>query len=282
MNGLLIVNKEKNMTSRDVVNIICKKFNTKKVGHSGTLDPIATGVLVVAIGRYTKLINILTSSYKEYIATLKLGIETDTLDITGNIINEKKYYVDKAKVINILNSFLGKSIQEVPKYSAVKVNGKKLYEYARDNIEIDLPKRKIDIKEIELLEYKDDIIKFRCIVSKGTYIRSLIKDIGLKMETYATMIDLCRTKQGDFSIDNSYTLSDISNDNYKILTYEDIFKTYEKYELNEEEYFKVKNGAKMPIAFNNDEVIYTYNNKYIALYKKDNGVAKVKIMLDNS
>ena len=279
MNGILLVNKDKDMTSRDVVNIISKKFNTKKVGHSGTLDPIATGVLVIAIGKYTKLINILTSSYKEYIATLKLGIQTDTLDITGNVLDKKDYNVDKELIINTLNSFLGKSMQEVPKYSAVKVNGKKLYEYARSGIDIELPKREIDIKEIELLEYNKDTIKFRCIVSKGTYIRSLINDIGIKLNTYATMIDLQRTKQGNYSIDDSYTLNDIDNDNYKLLTYEDIFKTYEKYELNDEEYFKVKNGQKMPINFKSDEVIYLYNNEYIALYEKDINEARIKIML---
>ena len=279
MNGVLVINKSKDMTSRDVVNIISKKFNTKKVGHSGTLDPIATGVLVEAIGRCTKLIDILTSSYKEYIATLKLGIQTDTLDITGNIINKKDFDVDKELVINTLNFFLGKSIQEVPKYSAIKINGKKLYEYARNNIEINLPKREIDIKSIELLDYKNDTIKFKCVVSKGTYIRSLINDIGIKLGTYATMVDLCRTKQGNYSIENSYSLEDLNKNKYKLLTYKDIFKNYEKYELNDDEYFKVKNGQKMPINFKNDEVIYIYNNEYIALYKKEGNEAKIKIML---
>ena len=279
MNGVLIVNKDKGMTSRDVVNVISKKFNTKKVGHSGTLDPIATGVLVVAINKYTKLIDILTSSYKEYIATLKLGIQTDTLDITGNMINQKSFNVNKELIINTLNSFLGKSMQEVPKYSAIKINGKKLYEYARENIDIDLPKREIEIKNIELLDFKNDIIKFKCRVSKGTYIRSLINDIGKKLNTCATMLELERTMQGDFSIENSYTLNDIENNNYKLLTYEDIFKNYEKYELNDDEYFKVKNGQKMPINFINDEVIYIYNNEYIALYKKEGNEAKIKIML---
>ena len=278
MNGILVVNKDKDMTSRDVVNIISKKFNTKKVGHSGTLDPIATGVLVVAIGKYTKLINILTSSYKEYVATFQLGILTDTLDITGNIIDEKSYGVDKELIESVLNSFLGKSIQEVPKYSAVKINGKKLYEYAREGIDIDLPKREIDIKEIELYSFKGDTITFRCVVSKGTYIRSLINDIGKKLNTYATMTELKRTKQGNFKIEDSHTLKSIEKEQFKLLTYKDIFKSYEKYELNDEEYFKVKNGQKMPINFKNDEIIYTYKDEYIALYVKDNDKARIKIM----
>lgn len=279
MNGILVVNKEKNLTSRDVVNKICNIFNTKKVGHSGTLDPIATGVLVVAIGKYTKLIDILTSSYKEYVATLKLGILTDTLDITGNVIDKKVYDVDKELIEETLNSFLGKSIQEVPKYSAVKINGKKLYEYARSNIDIELPKREIEIKEIELLDFKDDTITFRTIVSKGTYIRSLINDIGKRLNTYATMTELKRTKQGDFNIDDSYTLEEIEKGQYKILTYKDIFKDYEKYELNDEEYFEVKNGQKMPINFNSNEVVYIYNNEYIALYEKVGNEARIKIKL---
>jgi len=279
VNGLLIVNKEKDMTSRDVVNVICKKFKTRRVGHSGTLDPIATGVLVVAIGNYTKLIDILSSSYKEYVATLKLGIQTDTLDITGNVIDEKPFGVDKELIEDTLYSFLGKSIQEVPKYSAVKINGKKLYEYARDNIDIELPKREIEVKEIELYSYRRDTITFRCIVSKGTYIRSLINDIGKKLNTYATMTELKRTKQGDFKIEDSYTLKSIEKDQFKLLNYEEIFKNYEKYELNDEEYFKVKNGQKMPINFKNDKVIYIYNNEYIALYKKEGNEAKIKIML---
>lgn len=278
MNGILVVNKDKDMTSRDVVNIISKKFNTKKVGHSGTLDPIATGVLVVAIGKYTKLIDILTSSYKEYVATFQLGILTDTLDITGNIIDEKSYGVDKELIESVLNSFLGKSIQEVPKYSAVKIKGKKLYEYAREGIDIDLPKREIDIKEIELYSFKGDTITFRCVVSKGTYIRSLINDIGKKLNTYATMTELKRTKQGSFKIEDSYTLKSIEKEQFKLLTYKDIFKTYEKYELSDEEYFKVKNGQKMPINFKNDEVVYTYKDEYIALYVKDNDKARIKIM----
>ena len=278
MNGILVVNKDKDMTSRDVVNKICKIFNTKKVGHSGTLDPIATGVLVVAIGKYTKLIDILTSSYKEYVATLKLGILTDTLDITGNIIDEKNFGVDKELIEDALNSFLGKSIQEVPKYSAVKIKGKKLYEYARNNINIELPKREIDIKEIELYRYRGDTITFRCVVSKGTYIRSLINDIGKKLKTYATMTELKRTKQGDFKVEDSYSLKSIEKDQFKLLTYKDIFKSYEKYELNDEEYFKVKNGQKMPLNFENDEVVYTYKDEYIALYVKDNDKARIKIM----
>ena len=151
MNEILVVNKDKDMTSRDVVNILNKKFNTKKIGHTGTLDPIATGVLVVCIGKYTKLVDLLTSQNKEYIAEIKLGIKTDTGDITGNILDKKDYDVDEDKIKNVLNSILGKQIQTPPIYSAIKVNGKKLYEYARNNESVEIPKREIEIYSTELI-----------------------------------------------------------------------------------------------------------------------------------
>ena len=280
MNGVIVVNKEKDMTSRDVVNILCKEFKTKKIGHTGTLDPIATGVLVVCIGRYTKLVDILTCDKKEYIATMKLGINTDTLDITGNVTQKKDYNVTKEEIIKVLNSFIGKQLQEVPKYSAIKIDGKKLYEYARENIEIELPKREIEIYEIELLDFHDDLIEFKVLVSKGTYIRSLIRDIASKLNTYATMTSLIRIKQGDFKIEDSYTIDDIKNNKYKLLEYKDVFKNMETYELNDEEYFKVKNGQRMNNNFNNDLIMYTYKNKCIAIYEKYENSAKIKLMLD--
>ena len=189
-NGLLVVNKPKGITSRDVVNKVCRKFNTKSVGHIGTLDPLAEGVLVCLIGKYTKLANILTNHDKEYIASFKLGILTDTLDITGNVLKEDKKDFNKNEIINALNHFKGTYNQEVPIYSAVKVNGKKLYEYARNNIDVKLPSKIVNIYDIELIDIKDDIITIKCKVSKGTYIRSLIRYIGAFLGTYATMTSL--------------------------------------------------------------------------------------------
>ena len=279
MNGLIVVNKKTDMTSRDVVNILCKKFNTKSIGHTGTLDPIATGVLVCLIGRYTKLVNIITAHEKEYIATLKLGILTDTLDITGNIIDTKKYDEDLNKINEVLKSFIGKYMQEVPSYSAIIVNGKRLYKYAKENIKVELPKREVEIYNIKLLEYNQDIIKFKVKVSSGTYIRSLIRDIGQKLNTYATMTNLIRTKVGNYDINTSYTIDDIKNDNYDLLTYKDIFKDYKIYELNDNEYFKVKNGQKIKLDINDKEVVFTYKNEYIALYEKEDNIYKIKIML---
>ena len=282
MNGIIIINKEQGLTSRDVVNNLIRILNTKKIGHTGTLDPIAKGVLVVTVGRATKLCELLTSEYKEYIATMKLGIETDTLDITGNTIKEKEYNVNINIIKEVLNSFLGKSIQEVPKYSAIKINGKKLYEYARNNIDIEVPKREIDIKSIDLISYKEDTITFKCTVSKGTYIRSLIRDIAYKLNTVGTMTDLIRTKQGNFAIENSNTIEDIENNNYKLITYEQALNNYEIVNIDDNTYNKVKNGGIINKEFKNKIALLKYKDDIIAIYKeynKDVTKAKPYIML---
>ena len=179
-NGILVVNKEKGYTSRDVVNIVAKKFETKRVGHTGTLDPIATGVLVLAIGKATKIVEVLTNHDKEYVAKFVLGIRTDTLDITGNVLEECEAVVEKEKVIECLKKFKVYE-QTVPIYSAVRINGKKLYEYARRQEQIELPKRLVEIKKIKLIDYEvkngKTIVTIKTEVSKGTYIRSLIAEI---------------------------------------------------------------------------------------------------------
>ena len=278
----MIINvcKEKNMTSRDVVNIISKHLHTKKVGHTGTLDPLATGVLIVCTNHDTKLVDILTSKNKEYIATMRLGIQTDTGDITGNIIKRATYKVTKDQIIKVLNNFLGSSKQTVPIYSAVKINGKKLYEYARNGEEVTLPTREINISSIELLDYHDDLIKFKVTVSKGTYIRSLIEDIGKTLQTVATMEDLVRTKQDNYKIEDSYTLEDIKKDNYKPIPLNIVLKDYHTYNLNATEYFKVKNGSKMLLNIDDKIVTLLYNNKPIALYRKENDIYRVYKMLE--
>lgn len=282
MNGILIVNKEKDMTSRDVVNILTKIFNTKRIGHTGTLDPIAEGVLVTCIGKCTKLCDLLTSKYKEYIATIKLGLKTDTGDITGTVISKEEIpNLTKEQIIEVLNSFKGKSIQQVPIYSAVKVKGKKLYEYARENKEVELPKREIDITNIELLSFNNDEIEFVTTVSKGTYIRSLIEDICTKLNTVGTMSKLIRTKQGNFNIKDSYSLEDIKNNNYKLLSIEEVLQDMETIDIDEQLLKPVNNGAIINKIFTSDMACLKYNNKIIAIYKtyaKDNKKAKPYIM----
>ena len=266
MNGVLIINKPKDYTSRDVINKLNKLLGTKKIGHTGTLDPLATGVLVIAIGSYTKLVNELTSLDKEYIAEIKLGIKTDTGDITGNILEENyKYNITKENITNIFNNFPKEYEQTVPKYSAVKINGKKLYEYARENIDIELPKRMVNIYSLELLEFNNDIIKFKTKVSKGTYIRSLIEDLCYKLNVIGTMNSLVRTKQGRFNIENALNLEDI-NINTKLLTSRDILDIKD-YSLDDNLYKFVSNGNKLNINLNDGYYNMNYNNKDIAIYK---------------
>ena len=276
MNGIMIINKISGITSRDVVNIAIKKLNTKKIGHTGTLDPIATGVMILCIGKCTKLVDLLTSNDKEYIAEVTLGIKTDTLDITGNIIEKKDICIKKDELIDVLNSFKGKYNQEVPIYSAVKINGKKLYEYARNGEIIDLPKREVDIKNIELINFDNNKFTFKCLVSKGTYIRSLIKDICDSLNVIGTMSKLTRTKQGKFSIKDSISIEDISSNN--IIDIRDILDI-KKIIVNDNLKFRIINGQILDNKYNTDLVLFINNNELLAIYKKyENNKIKPYIM----
>ena len=277
MDGIIIIDKPKNITSRDVVNHVCKRLNTKKIGHTGTLDPIATGVLVLCVGKATKLVELLTCEDKEYVATVKLGILTDTLDTEGKVIEEKKVFLDKEELTKVLNSFIGEYDQEVPIYSAVKINGKKLYEYARKNKKVELPKRKVAIKSIKLLESNDDSYKFKVVVSKGTYIRSLIKDINDRLNIIGVMSDLRRTRQGKFCLGESYTLNDIDNNKYKTLSINDVLKNEKCVIINDTLYKLIKNGGIIDNKYDDEYVTFVYNDNVVAIYKvysKDNSKMK--------
>ena len=281
MDGLLIINKEENMTSRDVVNSVCKKLNTKKVGHTGTLDPMAKGVLVVAVNKALKIVDELTMLDKEYISEVTLGISTDTLDITGNILEKRKpRNIDKKEIEDVIKSFKGPYNMEVPKYSAIKVNGKKLYEYARNNEEVELPVKKVYINDIELIDgitYNEDTItfKFRCNVSKGTYIRSLIRDICKKLGEIGTMSDLIRTKQGNFSIENSIKLSEI-NENTKLICIKDSIEI-PTIEVDDFLHNKISHGSKLENRYEYDKIGFVYEDKLIAIYIVDpNDKSKIK------
>lgn len=267
MDGIIVVNKPKGITSRDVVNKVCKLLNTKKIGHTGTLDPIATGVLVLCVGKATKLVEVLTKNDKEYIATVKLGILTDTLDTDGTIIEKKHVNLDKNDLENVLNSFVGTYNQEVPIYSAVKINGKKLYEYAREKKEVALPKRMVEIKDIKLLKLNNNYYKFKVSVSKGTYIRSLIKDINKKLGIIGVMSDLIRTRQGKFLINDSYSLEDIECNNYKIMSVTDVLKDENCVIIDSTLFKKVKNGAIINNEYNTNMVTFVYKDNVVAIYK---------------
>lgn len=277
--GILVIDKPKGLTSRAVVNILNKLLFNSKIGHTGTLDPLATGVLVITIGKYTKLANILTSMTKEYIAEITLGIKTDTGDITGNIIKQNKSCLTKKNIANVLKSFVGEYEEIIPLYSAVKIKGKRLYQYARQNIKVDLPTKKVMIEKISLISFKDNKIIFKCLVSKGTYIRSLIADICQKLGTLGTMSNLRRIKQGKFSLANAYSLEDIKNGCYAFCDIKD-YLDYQVVKLNSDIYNKVKNGSKITNDFNiTDKVIFSYNLKYVAIYEKDGEILRPYIML---
>lgn len=278
MNAVILVNKDKGKTSRDIVNSLTKVFNTKRIGHTGTLDPIAQGVLVICINKYTKLVNSLMSLDKEYIGTITLGIKTDTFDITGKVLEQKEVNVSKEDIEKVFSSLIGKYEQVIPIYSAKKVNGKKLYEYARNGEEVKLPTNEVDIHNLELISYEGNKIVFKCNCSKGTYIRSLIQTICEKLNVIGTMSDLVRTKQGNFDISDSYTVEDIENGNYKMLSVKDLFD-YKIYNLNDEEYNKIKNGSHIKIDSNEDKMLLYYNNEEVAIYKKKEDFYACDIML---
>ena len=272
---VLYINKPKDITSFDVVNKISKLFGIKRVGHTGTLDPMATGVMLVTIGKATKIVELLTAKDKEYIASFELGYKTDTYDNTGNII-DKKDIPDNISMMDTLNSFKKTYLQEVPIYSAIKVNGKKLYEYARENKDVELPKKEVTIKEIELLEEKDNTYTIKTLVSKGTYIRSLINDIGTSLNTYATMTSLERTKQGIISINDTNTLEDIENNNFNIHKIEEVLD-YPIIEVDEELEKNISNGMKINDNWNIiDKVIFkSKENKLLGIYAKDVDILRV-------
>ena len=268
MDGILLINKEKNYTSRDVVNIVGKYLNTKKVGHFGTLDPMATGLLILGVGKYTKFQKVMDKEIKEYEVEVKLGIKTDTYDITGNILD-----VEDVKIVNFnqlkqdLLSFKKKYMQEVPIYSAVKVNGKKLYEYARKNKSVILPKKEVELYSISNILLKEDILSFTCVVSKGFYIRSLINDLSNKTNILMTTNKLKRTRIDNFSINDSYTIEDIKNNNYTFCNIDNLLN-YKRVEVDSNLEFKIDNGAVIENDYIDDKILFTKNKEPFALYEK--------------
>ena len=276
MDGIILVNKEKDFTSHDVVSIV-KKITESKVGHTGTLDPNATGVLPLLIGNATKISKYLINHDKEYEAVIQLGKKTTTADIEGEVIEEKevpeKIYIECE---NILKSFIGKQKQTPPAYSAIKVNGKKLYSYAREGKKIEIEPRNIEIYNIELMNInkEEKQISFRVSCSKGTYIRSLCEDIADKLGTVGYMKDLKRTKVGDFEIKEAITIDELKekfekNDFSDVITIENIFKDMPKIEINENNIKQYLNGVK--ITEKNQDGIYRifYKNEF-------NGIGIVK------
>lgn len=268
MNGVIVVNKPKGITSRDVVNKLVKVFGTKSIGHIGTLDPMATGVLVCLIGKYTKLGSIMVNHDKEYIATFKLNVLSDTLDSEGKVLKTADKKISLEDMQGAIEHFNGLTyMQEVPIYSAVKVNGKKLYDYARSNEDVILPKKEVTIYKLELVSFGDEV-KIKCKVSKGTYIRALIRDICAYLGTYGVMTDLVRTKLGDYDISDAYSLDDISNGKYKLYSLEDIFDLDVRY-INDDNHKQIYNGNIVKDK-NSNYILYKDGDKEIAFYTRFN------------
>ncbi|UPM53022.1 tRNA pseudouridine(55) synthase TruB [Gottfriedia acidiceleris] len=295
MNGVIALNKPAGLTSHDCVFKIRKILKTKKVGHTGTLDPEVTGVLPICVGEATKLIPYLTDDRKKYIGEITLGFSTTTEDAHGEIIEQKKVdrVITREEILTILNQLTGEISQTPPMYSAVKVNGKKLYEYARAGIEVERPTRTVTIFEIILLDDRDvfegDTIsfKFEVFCSKGTYIRTLAVQIGELLGFPAHMSYLTRTKAGAFTIDDCVTFAELeenANDftlDRVMLSMEQALNEYPRLDVNEIEEVRVFNGGFFPNTMNCKEgeyiAVYNENNRIIAMYTpnpKNNKVIK--------
>ena len=284
MDGIIIINKPINFTSQDVVSKTKKILNEKKAGHTGTLDPMATGVLPVLLGKATKLSKYLIEHDKKYIATIKFGEKRDTGDSEGNVIETSENKVlDEENVKSTLNSFLGKSKQIPPIYSAIKINGKKLYEYARQGIDVEIPPRDIEIYEIGLIKFniENQTLEFEVKCSKGTYIRTLCEDIAEKLGTIGYMSSLQRVQVDKFFIDDAIDFETLENNknnkeflNKNIVSIEEVFKELEKITLNKRKEELFLNGVMLTFELEDGVYnIYNQENKHIGL-----GIVKDKLL----
>lgn len=284
MDGILVINKPKGFTSHDIVNILRKELNTKKIGHTGTLDPNATGVLPVLVGNATKISKYLIEHDKAYEVEMKLGEETDTLDSEGTIIQKQEVKTfNKETIENILKSFIGKQNQTPPIYSAIKINGKKAYEYARKGQVVEIQPREVEIYNINFIDYFNNIIKFQVKCSKGTYIRVLCKDIAKKLGTIAYMKELTRTQVDIFNIEKSIEIENIKNKTIDIrrelISIEEAFYKNEKIYLNERKLLLFLNGVKLFYSMQDGIYrIYT-NEKFIGLGVINNNLLKRDIIV---
>lgn len=283
MDGIIVINKEKEYTSHDVVAKLKKKLNISKVGHTGTLDPNATGVLPILIGKGTKFSKYLINHDKIYEVELELGKKTDTADIEGKVIEEKNVdekYI-KENLLQVLESFIGKQEQIPPMYSAIKKNGKKLYEYARAGEKVEIEPRKIEIYKIDLNKYDKNIISFVVSCSKGTYIRSLCEDIAKKLNTVGYMKNLKRLQVGEFNIKDAVYIDkiDLKNVNDYLITLEEILRGIPCINLDEKKLKLFLNGVQL--TDNNIDGLYKIYvaNKFIGTGTIKKGLLKRDIIL---
>ena len=276
MNGFLLVNKEKGYSSNEIVQKIKKKFSLNKVGHLGTLDPDAEGLLIIAINRATKFSNYFLNSDKSYYVEIKLGKSTTTDDVSGEIIEEFEVKCSEDEVKKEINNFLGKSFQKPPFFSALKYKGKPLYKYARKGEFINKEPREIEIKEIKNISYKDKICSFQILCSKGTYIRSIARDLGKNLGCGGYMLYLKRLSQHKFSLFDAHTIEELSLE--RTIKIDDFFKDYEKLSLNEESLKIFLNGGRVFLNkdISKDLRIYSEDNDFIGLGRLENSYLKHK------
>ena len=292
LNGILVIDKDKGMTSADVVYHLRRVLHIRKIGHAGTLDPEVTGVLPIAIGQATKLIEMMHTRPKEYIGTGLFGYSTDSYDATGTVLKEKKLIqpFSGAEIQENMNKFVGEIVQVPPIYSAVKVNGKHLYEYAREEIEVERPQRKVEVKQYDLTKEQvfdintgQESFDFKIKCSKGTYVRSLVNDLGEKLDCPATMTYLRRTASSGFDITQAVKLKEIEENPKKatelIQPIDAFFKEYTQVDLTEEKWLKVKNGAGISLETNAKKVALRYNKKVKAIYEKKGKLYRPSLML---
>lgn len=271
MDGVLIINKPKGFTSHDVVNILRKALNTKKIGHTGTLDPNTTGVLPILIGKATKISKYLIEHNKTYIATISLGEKTDTGDDQGNIIEKDLNFqnISCKQIGDVLKTFIGKQKQIPPIYSAIKINGKKAYEYARKGQTVELEPRNIEIYSIDLIKIENNEITFEVSCSKGTYIRTLCEDIAKKLGTVGYMKELTRTNVNEFKLGNAVTIDEIKENSLivkeKVINIETIFKDKPELKLNDRKKELFLNGVRLTFEEPNDIYRIYNNNEFIGL-----------------
>lgn len=292
INGILVVDKDKGMTSADVVYHLRKALHIRKIGHAGTLDPDVTGVLPIAIGQATKLIELMHTQNKKYVGTATLGYATDSYDISGKVLKSQKLtdLIAKEEIEQQMQKFVGQIEQVPPIYSAVRVNGKHLYEYAREGIEVERPKRQVQIFAYDTMSepvfdsktgFQEFDFQIEC--SKGTYVRSLVNDLGTRLGVPAVMKTLRRTASSGFTIDQAVKLDQIIAHPDEVTNFiqpiDAFFKDYETCDLTSGQWLKVKNGNSIPLKTNAKKVALRYNNSVKAIYQKDDAVYRPDLML---
>jgi tRNA pseudouridine55 synthase len=261
---LLNLDKPQGITSQEAVTKVKRLLKIKKAGHTGTLDPIATGVLVICLDEATKLAGYLINLDKEYVITMKLGERTDTFDAEGKVIGKvEDFNVTEDMVREVLDKFRGRQIQKVPPYSAVKRGGVPLYKLARSGMEVERPSREVNIYSIELMEFQKEVLKIKVRCSKGTYVRTLIDDIGLRLGTFAHITGLVRTAVGPFRIEESFSLEDLKEGRFNLIPVDEGLSVYPKIRLKGSEARALKNGSFIPVPltlkFNEGTILRLYD-----------------------